>query len=115
MGWSGTKNGRLLALCSARFECLLTVDRNMAFQQDVQSLPVAVLVIDCRRNQLSALIPILPAVHRALAQLAPCKITHVGDADASPTPEGVSEWTAQGLGHVLPTAAPCTPPACYVA
>jgi predicted nuclease of predicted toxin-antitoxin system len=43
MGWTGIKNGELLQLASSRFDCFLTVDRNLQFQQDVGNLPLAVL------------------------------------------------------------------------
>ena len=33
-GWGGVKNGELLKKASERFEVLITVDRNLAFQQN---------------------------------------------------------------------------------
>ena len=33
MGWSGIKNGQLLSLAVKEFEILVTVDRNLSFQQ----------------------------------------------------------------------------------
>ncbi len=33
MGWSGVKNGKLLALAAAEFDCFLTVDANIENQQ----------------------------------------------------------------------------------
>lgn len=38
MGWSGVKNGRLLALAGQHFDVLITVDKNMPFQQDLRTL-----------------------------------------------------------------------------
>jgi len=32
-GWSGVKNGKLLALAATRFDVFLTVDQNIEFQQ----------------------------------------------------------------------------------
>jgi len=34
-GWSGTKNGKLLALASANFDAFITADRNLEFQQNL--------------------------------------------------------------------------------
>ncbi|MBE9045623.1 DUF5615 family PIN-like protein [Pleurocapsales cyanobacterium LEGE 10410] len=31
MGWSGTKNGELLALAEKEFDVFITVDRNLSF------------------------------------------------------------------------------------
>jgi hypothetical protein len=43
-GGSSTKNGRLLALAAARFDVFITADRNLEFQQNMATLPIAVLV-----------------------------------------------------------------------
>ena len=45
MGWAGIKNGHLLQRAAAEFDCFLTVDRNLQFQQRIDALPLAVLVI----------------------------------------------------------------------
>jgi predicted nuclease of predicted toxin-antitoxin system len=34
-GWSGTKNGELLALAEQEFDAFVTVDRKLATQQDL--------------------------------------------------------------------------------
>jgi predicted nuclease of predicted toxin-antitoxin system len=39
MGWAGVKNGKLLALASAQFECFLTVDANIEKQQYTVPVP----------------------------------------------------------------------------
>ena len=49
MGWSGVKNGKLLAL----------------------ALAVAVIVLDSVSNELSALLPLVPALERVLTSLEP--------------------------------------------
>lgn len=45
-GWSGFKNGQLLALAGQAFDALVTVDKNLPYQQNQGTLPVAVLVLD---------------------------------------------------------------------
>ncbi len=47
-GWSGIKNGKLLALAAAEFDVLLTADRGMEHQQNLATLPIAVLIITAR-------------------------------------------------------------------
>jgi predicted nuclease of predicted toxin-antitoxin system len=71
MGWTGIKNGQLLQLASSQFDCFLTVDRNLQFQQDVGNLPLAVLVIEARDNRVETLRSILPRVIEALATIVP--------------------------------------------
>jgi len=41
MGWTTIKNGALLALASQRFDVFVTVDRNLAFQQNLEALSIA--------------------------------------------------------------------------
>lgn len=71
-GWSGIKNGQLLALAAGRFDALITVDKNLPYQQNTRNLPLAVIALDAASNELPRLLPIMPALERALAQLVPC-------------------------------------------
>jgi hypothetical protein len=71
MGWTGIKNGQLLQLASSQFDCFLTVDRNLQFQQDVGNLSLAVLVVEARDNRVETLRSILPRVIEALATIVP--------------------------------------------
>ena len=70
-GWSGIKNGKLLALTAANFDAFITVDKNLPYQQDTSSLPVAVVVLDALSNELPYLLPLIPALEEALANLKP--------------------------------------------
>lgn len=71
MGWSGVKNGKLLALAATEFGAFVTVDKNLPYQQNLVTLAVAVIVLDSVSNELSALLPLVPALERALAGLEP--------------------------------------------
>ena len=68
-GWSGIKNGKLLALAAAGFDALVTVDKNMPYQQNMTTLPIAVLVLDAKSNELPYLLPLLPALEAVLKSL----------------------------------------------
>jgi predicted nuclease of predicted toxin-antitoxin system len=68
-GWSGIKNGKLLALAATRFEAFITVDKNLPYQQNTATLPVAVLVLDAVSNELPYLLPLVPALEAALSEL----------------------------------------------
>ncbi|MCW5635699.1 MAG: hypothetical protein KIT17_20345 [Rubrivivax sp.] len=70
-GWSGVRNGRLLVLAAASFDAFVTVDKNLPFQQNLDTLPIAVLVLDSHSNELHALLPLMPALERALETLVP--------------------------------------------
>ena len=71
MGWSGVKNGKLLALAATEFDAFITVDKNLPYQQNLTMLPVAVVVLDAVSIELHALLPLLPELERALSSLEP--------------------------------------------
>ena len=79
-GWSGVKNGKLLALASTEFDAFITVDKNLPFQQNLATLPIALIVLDAVSNELTALLPLVPALLRELASLKPRSYTLVGSA-----------------------------------
>jgi predicted nuclease of predicted toxin-antitoxin system len=69
MGWSGTKNGKLLALAAAEFDVILTVDKNMKYQQNLKTIPVAIVVLDSVSNELAFLLPFIAKLELVLANL----------------------------------------------
>ena len=69
-GWSGIKNGKLLALAAAGFDAFVTVDKNLPYQQNTAALPIAVVVLDAKSNELSYLLPLMPALEAVLKNLA---------------------------------------------
>ena len=76
-GWTGVKNGALLQLAATRFDVLLTVDRNVEYQQNFTGLTIAVIVIAASSNDIAVLRPLMPAVLSALASVTPGTVTHV--------------------------------------
>ena len=69
-GWAGIKNGVLLALAAEkRFEAFVTVDKNLPYQQNARSLPVAVVVLDSPSNALAVLLRLVPELEASLARL----------------------------------------------
>jgi predicted nuclease of predicted toxin-antitoxin system len=71
VGWSGIKNGELLALAAIAFGAFITVDKNLQYQQNPATLPIAVLVLDAGSNELQHLLPLMPALEAALTSLVP--------------------------------------------
>src|SRR5271166_836418 len=74
MGWSGVSNGKLLALIGMQFDAFITVDSNLAFQQNLGVLPVAVVVLRTPSNKIEDLRPLLPRLLSALAAVKPGKL-----------------------------------------
>lgn len=69
MGWTSTENGELQRLVAAEFDVFVTVDRNLAFQQNLAILPIAVAVLRAKSNRLADLIPRATALTEKLSSL----------------------------------------------
>jgi hypothetical protein len=78
-GWAGVKNGELLRLAVAEFDVLITVDRNLEYQQNFEGLSLAVIVIHAPSNDITVLRPLMPRVLAVIPQARPGIVTHVGD------------------------------------
>jgi hypothetical protein len=63
MGWAGSKNGVLLELASRQsFHALITADQGIAYQQNLDSLPLTVIVMIASRTRLQELRALVPRV-----------------------------------------------------
>ena len=71
MGWGGVKNGKLLTLAAQQFDAFLTADKNLQYQQNLEALPLAVVVLDALSNELRHLLPLVPRLEVTLASLQP--------------------------------------------
>jgi hypothetical protein len=70
-GLKGLKNGALLRRAVPEsFEVLVTVDQNLSHQQNLKSLPIAVLILVARKNTYAALKPLMPRALEALARIS---------------------------------------------
>ena len=78
MGWAGIRNGQLLSLASREFDVFVTVDRNLSFQQNLDSFPIGVLVLHAKTNRLADLMPLVPALLAAIETALPGVVAHVG-------------------------------------
>ena len=68
MGWGGLENGELLQ-CAADhgFTAFITIDRNIQSQQNLDSLPVTIVLLEAPPNNLlEDLQPLVPKVVSAL-------------------------------------------------
>jgi hypothetical protein len=78
MGWRGIENGELLALIrGAAFEAFVTVDQNLAYQQNLRTLGVGVVVLVARTNKLQDLLPLVPSLREVLRRLWPGELIRV--------------------------------------
>ena len=77
-GWAGLKNGALLQAAVNRFDVLLTVDRNIAFQQNLVGLRIAVIAMVAVSNRLADILPLMGPVRQALSKARPGEVLRVG-------------------------------------
>ncbi len=78
MGWTGVKNGKLLALAAAEFNAFITVDKNLPYQQNLKALPIAVVVLNAVSNELPVLLRLVPELEHELEKLVPKTYVLVG-------------------------------------
>jgi uncharacterized protein DUF5615 len=69
-GWAGVKNGELLRLAASQFDVLITVDRNLEYQQNLSEIELAVVVIHATSNDVAV---------AAISEARPGSITHIGE------------------------------------
>lgn len=77
-GWASVKNGKLLSLAAAKFDAFITADRNLEFQQNLATLPIAVVVLVARKNRVEDLEPLLPELAALLNHLPARTLRKVG-------------------------------------
>jgi predicted nuclease of predicted toxin-antitoxin system len=67
-GWLGQKNGDLLKLMVDNgFELFVTVDRNLAYQQNLSRLPLTIFVLCAANNRRETLAKLIPKLFDRLA------------------------------------------------
>jgi len=77
-GWSGRKCGELLLLADPLFDVLLTLDKNLPYQQNLDTKRIAVLIVGARSNRIQDLLPFVPECLAALATIEPRQVVRVG-------------------------------------
>jgi len=78
-GFGGKGNGELLTLAEgAGFDVLITVDRNIPYQQKLTGRHIALIVIAVRSNRLRDVLPHVPACLKVLSSIKPGEVIRVG-------------------------------------
>jgi hypothetical protein len=81
-GLKGMTNGRLLAAAEQLgFEVLITVDRNMQYQQRLHDRKIALVIMEGRTTNLDDLLSLVPRVLAALDALNPGDVIRVGSRE----------------------------------
>ena len=103
-GWDSLRNGELLAaMRAAGFTTLVTVDRNLTFQQHIAASGIAVIVMYAVTNRLPDLVPLGPRVVEAIA------VTPVGAIARVRASDGAILWLRRSLVPFAESRAANTP------
>lgn len=78
MGWTSLSNGVLLRQAAVEFDAVLTADQNIEFQQNLKTLPIAVVVLVAASNRLESLEPLIVELRATLGALQPNVLVRVG-------------------------------------
>ena len=62
IGLGGIINGKLMTYCAENnFDILLTIDKNLMFQQNLEKYPVTIAVLNCFTSKIEELVTFLPS------------------------------------------------------
>ncbi len=74
MGWSGIKNGQLLTLCvENKFEIILTIDKNLQYQQNLDRYPITVVILNSSTSKVEDLKKFIPSLLVSIKNFDKCK------------------------------------------
>jgi hypothetical protein len=68
-GFGGLENGELLRAASGVYDAFITVDRNLPFQQNIQTLQLGIIILKARGITYEDLKPLAPGILQALSTL----------------------------------------------
>jgi hypothetical protein len=78
-GWAGIRNGELLRRMRGEYEVLVTMDRSLAFQQNIAMLPFAIVLVRAASNRLTHLVALAPPMLEGIAAARPGQLHRAGD------------------------------------
>jgi hypothetical protein len=63
------------------FDLLLTIDKNMEYQQNIVAYPVIVDVFDVMRNKIEEYLPLIDLFYQQLSTMEKGKVYKITDGD----------------------------------
>jgi predicted nuclease of predicted toxin-antitoxin system len=76
-GWDGVADGQLLHLAAAEYDALVTMDRGIPHQQNVEGLSLGIVVLGAISNRRADTAPLVPVVSDALRSIRPGQVLYV--------------------------------------
>src|SRR5271155_3035615 len=77
MEWDRLRDGPLLLLAQERFDVLISIDRGLEFQQNLQRLELGVIVVMVPKNQLLYYESVAAELRAAVQDVQPGQVVHV--------------------------------------
>ena len=71
IGWAGVKNGELLKRSNGKFDVLVTMDKGIYHQQNMEGLTLAIVALQAKSNRLAETRPLMTALISLLATIRP--------------------------------------------
>jgi hypothetical protein len=71
MGLAGFQNGKLLQALSGRCKAFVTIDSNLSYQQNLTTLPYAIIVLSAASNRIEDIAPLAPSILEFLSAPQP--------------------------------------------
>ena len=78
-GYGGLKNGALLRAAASNFDVLITVDQNIAHQQNIPSHQIAVVILIAGGITHADLKPLVPKALASLTNIRPGELIRIGE------------------------------------
>lgn len=69
-GWAGKGDRELLNLAAIEFDVFVTLDSNLAFQQNLSAMSLGVVVLHVKSSRYESLQPLVPALVSAIENIS---------------------------------------------
>jgi len=76
-GFEGSSNGKLLASAEFVFDVLITIDKNIRYQQNIAARKISILILRVRSNDISDIAPLIPKAVIALESIKPGQVVEI--------------------------------------
>lgn len=79
MGWASLKNGNLLReAIASNFDIMLTADKHIQHQQNMNSYDIIIVVFDVKRNKIEMITPLLGTFKKEISGYSKGNIYTIG-------------------------------------
>ena len=78
MGWQNSPDGALLRLAEPHFDVLVTIARNLEYQQPLGRFHLGFVIVSVRSNELIHYRPLFASMQTAVEGIGPGEVRRVG-------------------------------------